>query len=82
MILEAISTLLAAISIVFSRLDRRHDAVMATPDLRSGLLQLDGLLENWLVAAQATNTAAATWVGFDLLEFALRHQLAVADHVR
>ncbi len=77
MILEAISTLLAAISIVFSRLDRRHDAVMATPDLRSGLLQLDGLLENWLVAAQATNTAAATWVGD--VEFALRHQLAVAD---
>lgn len=62
MILGAISALLTAISIVFSRLDKHHDAAMATPDLRSGLLQLDGLLENWLVAAQATNTAAATWL--------------------
>ncbi len=62
MILEAISTLLAAITIVFSRLDRRHDAVMTAPDLRTGLLQLDELLEDWLVAAKATNEAAATWL--------------------
>jgi hypothetical protein len=62
MILGAISALLTAISIVFSRIDKHHDAAKAIPDLRSGLLQLDGLLENWLVAAQATNTAAATWL--------------------
>jgi hypothetical protein len=62
MIFEAVSALLAAVSIVFSRLDRHHDAAVATPDLRAGLLQLDGLLEDWLVAAQATNTAASTWL--------------------
>lgn len=62
MIIEAIGALLAAVTIVFSRLDRHHDAEMAVPDLRSGLLQLDGVLEEWLVAAQATNAAAATWL--------------------
>lgn len=84
MILEAISTLLTAVSIVFSRLDRHHDAAMATPDLRSGLLQLDGLLEEWLVAAQATNTAATTWLtesGNDLMEFRLTTQGDLADQV-
>lgn len=60
--IAAIGALLTAISIVFSRLDRHHDAAMTTPDLRRGLLQLDGLLENWLVAAQATNRAVATWL--------------------
>jgi hypothetical protein len=72
-ILEAISALLAAVSIVFSRLDRHQDTAMATPDLRSGLLQLDGLLEDWLVAAQATNTAAAT--SGDDLKFAIMYQM-------
>jgi hypothetical protein len=83
MILEAISALLTAVSIVFSRLDRHHDAAMATPDLRSGLLQLDGLLEEWLVAAQATNTAAATWLpaSGDALEHRLESQRFLASEV-
>ncbi len=84
MILEAITALLTAVSIVFSRLDRHHDAAMAAPDLRSGLLQLDGLLEEWLVAAQATNTAAATWLpasGDELLEAKLGSQAPLADQV-
>jgi hypothetical protein len=83
MILEAINTLLAAISIVFSRLDRHHDAAMAAPDLRAGLLQLDGLLENWLVAAQATNAAAATWLpaSGDVLEHRLKGQSSLASEV-
>ena len=84
MILEAISTLLTAVGIVFSRLDRHHDAAMAAPDLRSGLLQLDGLLEEWLVAAQATNIAAGTWLpesGDDLLNYRLTTQGDLADQV-
>jgi hypothetical protein len=77
--IAAIGALLTAISIVFSRLDRHHDAAMATPDLRGGLLQLDGLLEDWLVAAQLTNEAA-TWSSassYDV-EDLLRHQAAAA----
>src|SRR5271165_4570918 len=81
--IAAIGALLTAISIMFSRLDRHHDAAMATPDLRWGLLQLDGLLENWLVAAQATNMAVATWpaASGDELEHRLRGQGGLASEV-
>lgn len=57
---------------------------MAAPDLRSGLLQLDGLLEEWLVAAQATNIAAGTWLpesGDDLMNYRLTTQGDLADQV-
>jgi hypothetical protein len=83
MIFEAISALLAAVSIVFSRLDKHHDAAVATPDLHAGLLRLDGLLEEWLVAAQATNTAAATWLpaSGDELEHRLMGQSPLAFEV-
>jgi hypothetical protein len=75
-IFEAISALLAAVSIVLSRLDRHHDDAMATPDLRSGLLQLDGLLEDWLVAAKTTNASAATYSASDNDLDRLRHRSA------
>ena len=45
MIFETISALLAAVSIMFSRLNRHHDDAMSTADLRSSLIQLDSLLE-------------------------------------
>lgn len=81
--IAAIGALLTAISIVFSRLDRHHDAAMATPDLRWGLLQLDGLLENWLVAAQATNMVVATRpaASGDELERQLHRQGDLASEV-
>lgn len=81
--IAAIGVLLTAINIVFSRLDRHHDATMATLDLRWGLLQLDGLLENWLVAAQATNMAVATWpaASGDELEHRLKGQGSLARKI-
>jgi hypothetical protein len=75
MILDAINALLATVSIIFSRLDRHHDAALAGQDLRSGLLQLDGLLEDWLVAAKVTNES------FGRKSYAI-HQLAIGQRVR
>ena len=57
MVLETIATLLAAIAIVFSRLDRRVDQEAAPSVVRDGLLDLDDLLTQWIAAAERTSAA-------------------------
>jgi hypothetical protein len=80
--LEAIGVLLAAATLVLSRLDRREDAAHLAPDLYLGLLQLDRILDEWLVAAEATNAAAAWLSGSDdWLRYKLGSQLSPARAV-
>jgi hypothetical protein len=71
MVIEVVGTMLSGLTLLFDRIDRAPDAKAQIPDLREALLDLDGWLDEWIVAAEATNSL--------ILEEALRKPTVFRD---